>query len=367
MKILLLELWGLGDATIMTAALGPLVRSGAKVAVLCKPGSIELLQPSYPQVEFIAFDAPWTAFRGKYRLASWPWRNIIQVLRACRRGKFDAAASVRHDPRDHLLMFLGGIPRRIGFPRKGSGLLLTRKLKVYSPKASRVDLWHQIVAAMAEIFARDEGTPTLHPALLREPSGPCLNGEAYVQREASRQVFRLADTAEGRRPVVGLHCGAKVAVRRWDERSFEQTIRHLREEARFHLALFPDSDDYGRGLLSLADSCHEGLTLPELVADLAACDLLICNDSGPGHIAAALGRPVLAIFGPGQPDWFRPYGARNHVVVRDICPFRPCFDSCHFSEPICLRQLTPEETWPEIRDWFLQQLALVDKAPRPAL
>jgi ADP-heptose:LPS heptosyltransferase len=362
MKVLLIELWGLGDAAIMTTALRPLAESGALITILCKPATAELLRPTYPQVEFLLFDAPWTVFLGKYRLWAWPWREIVRLLRAGRAAKFDAAASVRPDPRDHFLMWLLGATHRIGFPRRGSGLFLTRRLSPPAMPYHRVDLWRQIASALTESLSgnRSAEAPPLSAAF-----GPFLDASAYPQSETSRQAFGA--TPEKRRPVVGLHCGARMKVRRWDEKSFEATLQLLRREADFHLALFPDSDGYGRSLLPLADSCHERLSISELVADLASCDLLMCNDSGPGHIAAALGRPVLAIFGPGQPDWFRPYGEKNHVVIRDICPYRPCFDNCRFPQPICLTQLTPDITWPEIRAWFLQRLSLLPASLNPSL
>src|SRR5207302_11451056 len=76
--------------------------------------------------------------------------------------------------------------------------------------------------------------------------------------------------------------------------------------------------------------------------------LLRCNDSGPGHLAACCGRPTIAVFGPSGPDWFRPWGDILKVIIRDICPWRPCFDYCKFSEPHCMTKLLPEAVWPEI-------------------
>ena len=92
------------------------------------------------------------------------------------------------------------------------------------------------------------------------------------------------------------------------------------------------------------------LTVPELVDILGRSDLLLCNDSGPGHIAAACGRPVIPIFGPTDPGGFRPWGDQHHLVIRDICPWRPCFDYCKFREPYCLTKLLPERVWPEIEN-----------------
>jgi heptosyltransferase-2 len=348
MKVLLLELWGLGDAVLMTAVLRPLVAGGAAVTVVGKSGTVALLRPSYPEVNYVIFDAPWTVFRNKYRLWRWPWRGLFRLIRSLRPEKFDAAASVRNDPRDHLLMFLSGAKERIGFPRHASEKLLTVALPVKSAELHRVDYWRQIGETIA---ALSPGKPAVSV-----PAEPWLHPAAYPPNAQSRAAMGAPAGRGGSLPVIGLHCGARIPVRRWPEEFFATTLRSLREEAPFHLALFPDVDGYGRALAPLADSCHEAISIPQLAAELAGCDAVICNDSGPAHIAAALDVPVLAIFGPGNPHWFRPYGSKHHMVIRDICPFRPCFDYCRFSQPVCLTELTPEEVWPEIRLWFRHQL-----------
>jgi heptosyltransferase-2 len=351
MKIVLLELWGLGDAVMMTTVLRPLLAAGCSVTVVCKPGSAELLRPTYPSATYILFDAPWTVFRGKYRLWRWPWARLLRLIPELRRGKFNAAASVRNDPRDHLLMFLTGAKNRIGIPGKIGGWLLNRPLVVQSMLDHRVDFWRQIGKALGQILSAAGLSYSS-----AETDSPRLDPAAYPEREAAGKKLGGGDVPGGAAPVVGLHCGARISVRRWKEEYFRSILEALRQDARFHLALFPDIDGYGRGLAPLADSCHDAISIPQLAADLAACDLIICNDSGPGHIAAALGVPVLAIFGPTNPDWFRPFGPQHHVVIRDICPFRPCFDYCRFSQPVCLTELTPGEVEPEIRFWFRQRL-----------
>ena len=116
----------------------------------------------------------------------------------------------------------------------------------------------------------------------------------------------------------------------------------------FHLILIPDPDGYGTSLTPLADTVVTGLTIPEMVDLLGRAHLLLCNDSGPAHLAAACGRPVIPVFGPTDPDWYHPWGNKAHVIIRDICPWRPCFDYCKFSEPHCLTKLSAEIAWPEI-------------------
>ena len=330
-RCLVVELWGLGDATIMTSLLQGLLARGWHVTVLAKPASRALLAPTYPAVEWIELDAPWTAFRGKYRLWAWPWRRLASVLRRLWAGRFDAAVSVRKDPRDAGLMALAGIPRRLGFATRLGRPFLTDALPS-DPRAHRVDDWWALLDRLTGGTA-----PRLPPRLAAEP-----------ERKA-RFAALLRRPGE---PLLAVHCGARIAVRRWPEASFRALLAALRGESRFRLALFPDPDGYGAGLADLADETLARIGLPDLVAALACADALVCNDSGPAHIAAALGVPVLALFGPTAPEWFRPFGEAHHVVIRDICAYRPCLDACRFPEPYCLTRLTPEEAWPEARDFW---------------
>jgi len=111
----------------------------------------------------------------------------------------------------------------------------------------------------------------------------------------------------------------------------------------------------------LADHVLTDLTLPEMKASLANARLLIANDSGPGHVADALGVPVITIFGPGDPLRIRPFSPENLVIMRDICPYRPCSDYCRFPEPYCLTQLTPDVVTREVRDYLRARRLLPER------
>jgi ADP-heptose:LPS heptosyltransferase len=118
-------------------------------------------------------------------------------------------------------------------------------------------------------------------------------------------------------------------------------------------------------LADLAGHVLTGLTLPELKASLACSRLLIANDSGLGHVADALGVPVITLFGPGDPPKIRPFSPDNLVVIRDICPYRPCSDYCRFPEAYCLTQLTPDIVTREIRAYLNAKKLLPSRHETP--
>lgn len=328
-KLLVLELWGLGNLTFST----PLLRAAVErfeVTLLAKAHARPLLAATFPTLKFLDFDAPWSAYRGKYRLWTWNWRKLVSLLGYLRREKFDAAVSVRNDPRDHVLMWLVRAAERFGFPWGTSAKFLNRPVERSKPRQHKVEDWRDLGRALG--FAG------------METADPFLDHPAYRSAKVDSLLAGVT------KPLVVLHPGARIAVRRWPEAYFAEIVRRLRAEFDFHLALIPDPDGYGRGLAPLCDQVVPSLSVNELVDMLGRVDFLFCNDSGPGHLAATCGRPALVVFGPTDPEWFRPWGALHHLVIRDICPWRPCFDYCKFSEPYCMTKLLPDAAWTGIRE-----------------
>jgi heptosyltransferase-2 len=330
-KILVLELWGLGDLTFSTALLQRALQEGDEVHLVGKSHAKPLLEPTFPSIRFFFFEAGWTKFHHKYHIWNWNWRAFLRLLWHLRKEQYDVAVSTRDDPRDHLLMALIGARRRIGFSHRGSGLLLTDAVqRTGGSNQHKVEDWRDLAVAMG------------------------LSGMKEVQPRLRHEAYRSIriDTlfAELSVPVLVLHAGARIPVRRWPVAYFEELIQRLRQEFTFHLILIPDPDGYGSPLASAADTVLHDLTLTELVDVLGRADLLLGNDSGPAHLAAACGRPTIVLFGPTNADWFRPSGAIHQVVMRDLCRYRPCFDYCRFAEPYCLTRLRPSAVWPEIRD-----------------
>jgi len=242
---------------------------------------------------------------------------------------------VRDDPRDQLIMWLAGAKQRVGFVFEGSKrffdlgrLCLTNRLKRPLGKQHKVEDWWQISRRIGLSAASGKSPRLLH--------------ESYQTSETNHIFQKIS------RPVICLHTGARVDVRRWPEQYFANIIAALRRHFHFHLVVIPEPRTPPSILNEMADTFIPDLSVPELVDVLGRVDLLLCNDSGPGHIAAACGCPVISIFGPSDPDWFRPWGDNHKVVIRDICPWRPCFDYCEFAEPYCMTKLLPEAVWPEI-------------------
>ena len=300
-RLLVVELWGVGDLALAL----PFLRAAAhhaRVTLLAKPHAAPLLRRFCPEIEHVAFTAPWTAFTGKYRLLHWPWAELRAVLRGLRARRFDAAVSVRADPRDHALMAFAGAKLRAGFPRAGSSLVLTDPLAVPA-NPHRAAQWTAVAAHFGWSVA---GQPP-----------PIENRASKIKNH------------------VVIHTGAGHPVREWPRDRFEEIAVRLRA-AGWRATLLDDS---------LRD-------LDTLLATLATADRFIGNDSGPGHLAALLGVPTFTIFGPQLPEVFSPVHPQAAWIEGRPCVYKPCRDSCRFASPHCIREITDDEVWSRLSTWL---------------
>jgi heptosyltransferase-2 len=155
--------------------------------------------------------------------------------------------------------------------------------------------------------------------------------------------------ADGRSPVVALHPGADSPSRRWGPERFARVADALVERCGARVVVLGGPSDKALAE-SVVSAMHRRalnlcgqVRLDELPYVLSRCDLLLANDSGPMHLAAAVRTPVVAVFGPGDPSVFGPYGppARFRVIQKSLnC--MPCRNpGCR--TPACLDAITPAE------------------------
>src|ERR1017187_1461225 len=147
LKLLIVELWGLGDLVIATPFLRA-VTERFDVTLLAKPYALDLQPRLWPGMKVVAFTAPWTTFKKKYQLWRWPWVEIFHLDRRLSAERFEFGLSARWDPRDHLLLKMFGAKNRLGFPRLRSQVFLTQPLTRPDPEAHRYESWRTIAHAL---------------------------------------------------------------------------------------------------------------------------------------------------------------------------------------------------------------------------
>ncbi len=168
------------------------------------------------------------------------------------------------------------------------------------------------------------------------------------RRAISEDVKRKWQTESARWIVV--QPGARWLNKRWPIENYTKLVRQLaaeRPDARF--AIMGGKDDVQLGAaVAQADPkrCLDltgKVSLPEMIEWIRLSEMMISNDTGPMHVAAALGKPVVGIFGPTEPRRTGPYGQLQNVVRIDL-PCSPCLKShCTYSKPMeCLRGISTE-------------------------
>jgi heptosyltransferase I len=146
-----------------------------------------------------------------------------------------------------------------------------------------------------------------------------------------------------------LQPGARWPNKLWPAESFAELVRRLAAaNPGVHFAILGSEEDRALGkVIAQADGrrCLDltgRLSLPEMVEWIRLGELMVTNDTGPMHVAAALGRPVVALFGPTEPRRTGPYRQLDHVLRLDL-PCVPCLKPrCAYAKPLeCLRALQP--------------------------
>jgi heptosyltransferase-2 len=233
-----------------------------------------------------------------------------------------------------------GARRRIGFARGSRDWLLTDPVPVPSPRPHQVDEYLLLVERLGV------------PVLSRAPrlSVPEPGSEA---RQTARALLRDAGAdGIGRRPRVGIHVGAAFGPSKlWPVARLAEFCRWVSDRGGVPVILGAAGDagiaQALRGLASAASLV--GRDTPVLLpAVLAELDALVCGDTGVAHLAAALGVPVVTLFGPTDPVLTAPRG--RVAVVTHPTPCAPCFyRRCPIDHP-CLNSITADEVGARLGD-----------------
>ncbi len=331
-RILVLECWNLGDLVMEVPFLRNLRRHypDAHIALLTSPKCAELISDQDLVDELIVVKVPWAQHYSrwrKYNPFSPLWIEFLHTLRLLRSQKFQLAFSARADIRDNFIMWFAAIERRVGYAFAGGGLFLTDVAipDLQNPHFS--NRWLRLLEALGKC-----------PDILEPRLRVTANERESAEASMAERGIQNGDF------VIGIHPGARSAIRQWGDENFTLLAERLRAEFPVKVVWFRDP---GQIEPNENDPQHASFSLPlrSFMGVLSRCQLLICNDSGPMHIATALGVPVVAIFGPTEPAWFGPLGQNNHIVIQPGFWCRPCFDYCVFDQPYCLSTIKVESVF----------------------
>lgn len=298
----------IGDAVLTTPALAALRARfpQARIALLVKPAVAELLQchPAIDDIVLYRDPGPHAGLGGKLSLA-------IQL----NRGRYDLAILLQNAFEAAAVTALAGIPNRYGYATDGRSFLLTHRVPL-TPKVRRK---HQVEYYLEML--KPLGVPV-------EPSAPTLRTTPGEDAAASELLHAFGVKPD--QVVIGLNPGSVYgSAKRWLPERFAQVADRLAAEHEACVLIFGGKGEEAlgtaiAGMMTAPTIVYSGrTTVRQLMALIKRCRLFITNDTGPMHVAAAFGVPLVAIFGPTNPVTTSPYGP-GHELVRHPVECSPC-------------------------------------------
>lgn len=279
--------------------------------------------------------------------------SALRVVPALRRCRYDVVIDFEQFAKTSpILAYLSGAPERIGFNTDGQ-----RREALFTTRVVYTDSEH-----MAHIFrrlTRPLGVPNALPA------ADIRIGDA----EAGAVADRVRSWQTAGRALVAMHVGTgsnftRVPLKRWDPAAFAHVADALVERHGATVVLTGAGREEGELVAMVrarmrhvaVDACGR-FTVPELVAFLARATFLVANDTAVVHLAAAIGTPVVALYGPAAPLHYGPGGPIDLVFYRDLyCS--PCLTNYNLKmsrcvDPVCMRGITPESVVAGIEAHYL--------------
>ena len=320
-RILIVRLSALGDVVHALPMLDALRRAqpDAHIGWLVEEKAASLLS-GHPQIDrlWVAPRAQLVKLLRRGRLIA-ALRLLIGFARELRAAGYDLVVDAHSNARSSFLAWCSGAPRRIGFAhgyaKEGAGWLYTDRVVPARPRQLKVQ----------------RALDLLRPLGIETRGARAVLGIPDATREWARaQVAQL-----GGRPVVAIHPGVSDAgsIKQWDPERFGRTAVRLASErgARCLVTWGPRERDLALRVVAASDGAAvlgpQTGSILELAALYQACDLVIGADTGPLHLAAALGVAVVGLYGPKDPAIYAPWDARTGeaaAVVRRPVYCSPC-------------------------------------------
>jgi lipopolysaccharide heptosyltransferase II len=335
-RLLCIRLDSMGDVLMTTPAIRALKESGRDrhITLLTSPSgaAVAALVPHVDDV--VPYDAPWLKAT-RARLSAADDRGVIETLRD---GRFDGAVIFTVFSQSALpaamLCHLADIPLRLAHARENPYQLLTTWVPDPEPaQGIRHEVERQL-ALVAEVGSHPSDTRLV----LRVPAAARAGADALL-------------TGVGIGPLdpwLVLHPGASAASRRYPSDRFARAVRAICTSRPHRVLVTGDANES----VLVADVCARvgkcavdlagRLDFAALAALIAAAPLLITNNTGPAHIAAAVGTPVVDLYALTNPQ-HTPWQVASRVLSHDV-PCRNCFKSvCPYGHNACLRGVEPDE------------------------
>jgi predicted lipopolysaccharide heptosyltransferase III len=318
-KVLLIRLDHLGDVLMTTPAIHTLKQHCPETSLimLVSPSSYPVVDGNPDLDKIYTFKVPW--FDGK-RAQRFDLRAYLKLIRTLRQEQIDTAIDFRGDFRIlFCFSWLSGARNRVGFNNLGGEFLLTTRCE-YADQKHFVELNFDLIKSL--------GVPVnlhdIHYVLPTSAEDKTSNDRLFEELGITPN-----DIVVGIHPTTIPHWKLK----RWQGERFAELADRLSAQYGTKVVLTGGAEEletisWIASLMKTTAHIAAGRTSFKQLAELMTrCRLFVANDTGPMHIAVAVHTPLVAIFGPTNPQKSGPYGnpERYRVVQHDVPCRRPCF------------------------------------------
>lgn len=316
----------------------------AHISVLVKSHLAELWEANPDVDEIIPYVMP----RGASRIL-----GELRIARLIRNKTIDLAVIFPRSFSSALMVFLGGIPRRIGYKGEGRNLLLTERIDCATELLRRHRMYYYL--HLIDCLGHCPFPPL--PSL-------SLNGN----QERWAKTFLSHNRLHGKL-LIGFNPGATYGEAKcWPPERFIALGKRLQRGHDASILLFGSSrPNEGELNAAIAEGIGEGClnlsgqtSLLELASLLRRCHLLVTNDTGTMHVAAAVGTRVAAIFGPTDPRTTSPLG-EGHVIIRAEVPCSPCLKRVCPEDHRCMDLIEVEQVYNTVSAQFNRKASSVQR------
>ncbi len=335
-RILIIRLAYVGDVVMTLPVIKPLAKAfpGARIDFLTSRFAAPLLESCPNLSSIISFNAPWF-YRGPEA------DNTKELVSKLKDERYDLGIDFRGDIRNiYHCLYRPQIRYRVSYNSGGGDKLLTHAVH-WKELKHKVEYHLDILKSIG--IAAKSTCPEI-----------CLTDDEV---QIARDFLNRLPGCRERSPLV-IHPGARMPLKKWSIEKFVDLVKRI-DKCGLGPVLVIDTkgSEYARQMAdnsTAAINLAGALSLREMAALLSLCCMMVCHDSGPMHIAAAVNTPVIALFGPSRPIETAPCGT-DHTVLEGQCNQKDTCDenNCLTGRSECMQKITVEKVLNEIQNRML--------------
>jgi len=323
-KVLVVNVNWLGD-NILSLPIFKALKEKFYVAVMIPSRVKDLYKNNYVD-EIIVFDE---------RNENKSLLSKLKFIRSLRSKKFDIAFFLHRSFTKVFICFLAGIKERVGYSRFKNFFILTKKIKPKDPLSIHRQDYYFYLFESYGIHIKD-----------RDPF-------IYIDENIKENIKRSIDKKYSY--LIGINLGSNWELKSWPKENFVKLIDLLIENLNC-VILFTGLEKDLETAIYIINSVKDksriynfcGKTdLTKLIATLSLLDLFVSADSGPAHLATALKRKTIVLFGPTSEKLTAPRSGCVYIIRKELNCKIPCYDlSC--KDNLCMKKITPEDVFSKV-------------------